>query len=66
MRADPIDKALRIGGFRVCVVGCSEDVNKQLTCANLAGRPINQLQLRAGVVYEHSLAGDMHLPHRWR
>ena len=63
MRADPVNKTLRKGRFRIGVVGCAERGDEQLADAHLAGRPVHHLQRRAGVIHEHPLAGDMRLPH---
>jgi hypothetical protein len=63
MRTDPVDKALREGGFRMGVAGGAERGDEQLADAHLTGRPVHHLQRRAGIVHEHPLAGDMQLPH---
>jgi hypothetical protein len=51
VRADPVNKTLRKGGFRIGVVGCAERGDEQLADAHLAGRPVHHLQRRAGVVH---------------
>jgi hypothetical protein len=63
VRADPIDKALRKGRFRIGIAACAQHGDKQLAIAHLAGRPVHHLQRGAGVIHEHPLAGDMCLPH---
>src|SRR5277367_3955061 len=63
VRADPVDKALRKGGFRIGVAAGAEHGDEQLTDVNLTGRPVHHLDGRARIVDEQPLAGDMQLPH---
>src|SRR5580704_18001055 len=52
MRAYPIDQTLRESGFRESVARCAEDGDEQLTVTNLAGRAVDHLKRRAGVIHE--------------
>src|SRR5262249_2061920 len=65
VRADPIGERLRPGRFRVCQRRSTEHSDKQFGRQDLAGDRNDDLQLRAGVIDEHPLAGDMRLAHRW-
>ena len=63
---EPIQSArrLRPGRFRIGVAGRAEHGDEQLAAVDhLAGRPVDHLKRRAGVVDEQPLAGDMRLPH---
>ena len=66
MRADPIEERLRPGCLRVGERGSTKHCHEQLGRENLTSRLINELQLRAGVIDEHALAGDVRLSHRRR
>jgi hypothetical protein len=55
VRADPVNKTLGKGGFRIGVVGCAERGDGQLADAHLSGRAVDHFQRRAGVVHEHPL-----------
>jgi hypothetical protein len=63
MRADPVRQALRPGGLGIGVARCAERGDEQLRHPHLAGRAVDHLQRRAGVIDEHSLADDVALPH---
>src|SRR5262249_36290848 len=66
VRADPIGERLRPGRFRVCQRRSTKNRDEQFGREDLASDPINDLQLRAGVIDKHPLAGDMRLAHRRR
>jgi hypothetical protein len=52
VRADPVDKTLRKGGFHVCEIGGAEHGHEQLTDVNLTGRLVHHIEGRAGIVDE--------------
>jgi hypothetical protein len=66
MRTDPVGEALCPGRLRIGVVRGAKRGDKQLSSHHLAGRPVDHLQRRAGVVHEQALTGDVGLPHRRR
>src|SRR5262245_48568053 len=66
VRVDPIGQRLRPGRFRVWQRRSTKNRDEQLGREDLASDPINDLQLRAGVIDKHPLAGDMRLAHRRR
>ena len=63
VRADPIGQALCPRGLRIGVVRRPEHGDEQLRRHRLPGRWVDHLKRRAGVVDEHTLAGDVALPH---
>ena len=63
VRADPVGQALRPGGLGIGVVGGAERGDEQLRRHHLAGRRVDHLHRRAGVIDEQALAGDVGLPH---
>src|SRR5262245_5031290 len=66
VRANPIEQRLRPRGFRKRVRTGTQYSDEQLSRDNLAGHPIRDLELRAGVIDEHLLARDVRLAHRRR
>ena len=63
MRADPVGQALRPGGLGVGVARRAERSDEQLHRPRQAGRCVDHLERRAGVIDEQALAGDVALPH---
>jgi|SRR5689334_23035537 hypothetical protein len=64
--ANPIGERLCPGRLSVCQRRRTKNRDEQLGRENLASDPINDLQLRAGVIDKHPLTGDMRLAHRRR
>jgi hypothetical protein len=50
-------------GVGICVTRRAESGDEQLRCPHLAGRAVDHVQRRAGVIDEQPLAGDVVLPH---
>src|SRR5579859_588329 len=62
-RPDEVGELLRARRLREGVVARAEDRDEELDLGDLAGLPIDDSRLLAGVVDEDLLAGAMHLPH---
>ncbi len=62
--ADPIAHLLRVGRFRVRVVGGAQYRDEKLDFGHFARLPIDNRRLLSRVIHEEFLACTMHLPHR--